>query len=229
MLHKPCPQVSRHRADICLILHDTNTAVVIGTHQHNRALTCVSDHIYCVTWLATCFKRVASLALSIACACQLRSIICLCLSVCLSVCQSVCLSVCLCVCLSGWLAGWLSVFYVICLPAFLTATRPSGGQAVMQGVLAEALQPLTQAAEQAASSLAPENTSDSSSLLASLSIPCAKLQSVMSGLAMTHAHVLLHRAPDVGAFASQLKVSNMSLPRTASVSQSAANCMLFAH
>jgi hypothetical protein len=76
----------------------------------------------------------------------------------------------------------------------------------MQGVLAEALQPLTQAAEQAASSFAPENTADSSSLLASLSIPCAKLQSVMSGLAMTHAHVLLHRAPDVGAFASQLKV-----------------------
>ncbi|KAL0039754.1 hypothetical protein WJX77_006967 [Trebouxia sp. C0004] len=81
-----------------------------------------------------------------------------------------------------------------------------GGQAVMQGVLAEALQPLTQAAEQAASSLAPENTSDCSSLLASLSTPCAKLQSVMSGLAMTHAHKLLHRAPDVGAFASQLKI-----------------------
>ncbi|KAL0021740.1 hypothetical protein WJX79_000457 [Trebouxia sp. C0005] len=82
----------------------------------------------------------------------------------------------------------------------------AGGQAVMQGVLAEALQPLTQAAEQAASSFASVNTSASSSLLTSLSTPCAKLQSVISGLAMTHAHVLLHRAPDVGAFASQLKI-----------------------
>jgi len=82
----------------------------------------------------------------------------------------------------------------------------------MQGVLAEALQPLTQAAE---------NTANSFSLLASLRIPCAKLQSVMSGLAMTHAHVLMHRAPDVGAFASQLKVSYMLPSGTASVSQSA--------
>ncbi|KAA6422020.1 MAG: hypothetical protein FRX49_08038 [Trebouxia sp. A1-2] len=88
----------------------------------------------------------------------------------------------------------------------LQADATLSPEAVMQGVLAEALQPLTQAAEQAASSFASVNTSASSSLLTSLSTPCAKLQSVISGLAMTHAHVLLHRAPDVGAFASQLKI-----------------------
>ena len=79
----------------------------------------------------------------------------------------------------------------------------------MQGVLAEALQPLTHAAQQAASSFAPEGPTDSPPVLASLSGPCAKLQSLMTSLAATQAHVLLHRAPDVGAFASQLKVGSL--------------------
>ena len=82
----------------------------------------------------------------------------------------------------------------------------AGGRAVVQGILAEALQPLTQAAEQAASSFMPEDNPASSSLLASLSVPCAKLQSVLTGLAATQAQALVHRAPGVGAFASQLKV-----------------------
>lgn len=81
-----------------------------------------------------------------------------------------------------------------------------GGGAVVQATLGEALQPLTQAAEQAASSCAPENTLEAAALLARLSLPCAKLQTLMAGLAATQAQVLLHRAPEVGAFASQLKV-----------------------
>ena len=77
---------------------------------------------------------------------------------------------------------------------------------MIQGVLGEALQPLTQAAEQAANFFDPEEASAAAPLLSRLSGPCAKLQSLMTGVAMTHAQVLLHQAPDVGAFSSQLKV-----------------------
>lgn len=75
----------------------------------------------------------------------------------------------------------------------------------MQGLLAEALQPLTAAAETAASSGNPESSPDA--MLANLATPIAKLQSLLTGIAMTHAQVLLHRAPHVAAFAGQLKVA----------------------
>ena len=79
---------------------------------------------------------------------------------------------------------------------------------MLQGVLAEVLQPLTQAAQQAALSFATSSsTAASMAMLQSLSVPVARLQVLMSGLAATHAHALLHRAPEVAAFASSMKVS----------------------
>ena len=79
---------------------------------------------------------------------------------------------------------------------------------MLQGVLAEVLQPLTQAAQQAALSFATSpNISASMAMLQSLSVPVARLQVLMSGLAATHAHALLHRAPEVAAFASSMQVS----------------------
>ena len=75
----------------------------------------------------------------------------------------------------------------------------------MQGLLAEALQPLTAAAESAASLGKPESSPDT--MLASLATPVAKLQSLLTGVSMTHAQALLNRAPEVAAFASQLKVA----------------------
>ena len=79
---------------------------------------------------------------------------------------------------------------------------------MLQGGLAEVLQPLTQAAQQAALSFATSpSTSASMAMLQSLSVPVARLQVLMSGLAATHAHALLHRAPEVAAFASSMKVS----------------------
>lgn len=76
----------------------------------------------------------------------------------------------------------------------------------MQGLLGEALQPLAAAAEQAASSFDSDSNNDDISLLSALADPVAKLQSLLTGIAMTHARALMHRAPEVGAFASQLKV-----------------------
>lgn len=78
----------------------------------------------------------------------------------------------------------------------------------MQGLLGEALQPLAAAAaaEQAASAFDSDSNDDDVSLLCALALPVAKLQSLLTGIAMTHARALMHRAPQVGAFASQLKV-----------------------
>ena len=90
----------------------------------------------------------------------------------------------------------------------LSGALTAGGQGVVQGLLGETLKPLTQASLQAGNPTDAEGM-DFSLLLASLSSPCARLQSLITGLAMTQAHALLHRAPEVGAFASQLKVCNM--------------------
>lgn len=80
----------------------------------------------------------------------------------------------------------------------------------MQGLLREALQPLAAAAEQAAtSSFDPDSSGENASLPSALEVPVAKLQSLLTGIAMTHAQALTHRAPAVGAFASQLKVTTM--------------------
>lgn len=77
---------------------------------------------------------------------------------------------------------------------------------MVQGLLSEALQPLAAAAEQAASSFAPDSPADAAAMLAALVLPVARLQSLLTGLAMTQAQALMHRAPGVRAFASQLKV-----------------------
>lgn len=76
----------------------------------------------------------------------------------------------------------------------------------MQGLLGEALHPLAAAAERAASFLGSDSHDDIVSLLSALELPVAKLQSLLTGIAMTHARALMHRAPEVGAFASQFKV-----------------------
>ena len=73
--------------------------------------------------------------------------------------------------------------------------------------MAEALRPLATAAEQAASSFDPDSSTDTATMLADLSSPVARLQSLLTGIAMTHAQALMHRAPQVGAFASKLKAS----------------------
>lgn len=86
----------------------------------------------------------------------------------------------------------------------------SGARAVVQGLLGEALEPLAAAAEQAAtSSFDPGSSDENASLPSALALPVAKLQLLLTGIAMTHARVLMHRAPAVGAFASQLKVIAM--------------------
>ena len=83
----------------------------------------------------------------------------------------------------------------------------AGARAVVQGLLGEALQPLAAAAARAAaSSFDPDSPDDNASLPSDLQAPVAKLQSLLTGIAMTHAQALIHRAPGVGAFASQLKV-----------------------
>ncbi|KAL3134106.1 hypothetical protein ABBQ32_008528 [Trebouxia sp. C0010 RCD-2024] len=87
-----------------------------------------------------------------------------------------------------------------------TEVVPEGPRAVVQGLLSEALQPLAAAAEQAASSFAPDSPADAASMLAALVLPVARLQSLLTGIAMTEAQALMHRAPGVRAFASQLKV-----------------------
>ena len=79
----------------------------------------------------------------------------------------------------------------------------------MQGLLGEALQPLAAAAERAATSFDPDSSDGNASLPSALEVPVAKLQSLLTGIAMTYSQALMHRAPGVGAFASQLKVPAM--------------------
>ena len=84
----------------------------------------------------------------------------------------------------------------------------------MQGLLGEALQPLAAAAEQAATSFDPDSPAVTASMLAALAVPITKLQSLLTGIAMTHAQALMPRAPAVAAFASQLKVLTLLLVAT---------------
>lgn len=81
-----------------------------------------------------------------------------------------------------------------------------GARAVVHKLLSDTLQPLAAAAEQAATSFDPDSPTDAASMLAALALPVARLQSLLTGIAMTHAQTLMHRAPGVRAFASQLKV-----------------------
>lgn len=87
-------------------------------------------------------------------------------------------------------------------------TQPhAGGQVVLEGLLAEVLQPMTHAAQQTALSFATApDVAVSTAMLNKLSTSVARLQVLMAGLAATHAHVLLHRAPEVAAFASSMQV-----------------------
>ena len=79
---------------------------------------------------------------------------------------------------------------------------------MLQGILAEALQPLTRAAQATALSFAAApDAAATLTMLDDLVTPVARLQTVMSGLAATHTHALMHRAPEVVGFASSLKVS----------------------
>lgn len=76
--------------------------------------------------------------------------------------------------------------------------------------MGEVLQPLAAAAERAAtSSFDWDGPDDDASLPSALQVPVAKLQTLLAGIAMTHAQALMHRAPEVGAFASHLKVLPM--------------------
>ena len=82
---------------------------------------------------------------------------------------------------------------------------------MLQGCLTDVLQPLIQAAQQTSlSSASIPNLAASMAMLQSLSVPVARLQVVVSGLAATHSHALLHRAPEVAAFASSMKASQLA-------------------
>ena len=82
----------------------------------------------------------------------------------------------------------------------------AGPRAVVQGLLSEALQPLAAAAEQAANSFDSDSSADGASMLAALALPVARLQSLLTGIATTQTQALMHRAPGVRAFASELQV-----------------------
>lgn len=83
----------------------------------------------------------------------------------------------------------------------------AGGRAILQGILAEALQPLTVAAQATALSFAAASDTVTVVMLDDLVTPVARLQTLMSGLAATYTHALLQRAPGVAGFASSLRVS----------------------
>lgn len=81
---------------------------------------------------------------------------------------------------------------------------------MLQGCLTDVLQPMISAAQQTSLSFASTpDPAASMAMLESLSVPVARLQVVMSGLAATHSHALLHRAPEVAAFASAMKVTHI--------------------
>lgn len=78
---------------------------------------------------------------------------------------------------------------------------------MLKGILSDVLLPLTQAAQQGALSFASEpDIAASMAMLDGLSIPVARLQVLMAGFAATLGHSLLHRAPEIAAFASFMQV-----------------------